>query len=146
VLAINQRYFSSKKYAVEMFGAYMQEVNFKIFKIFNLFYLRFSFGSHVCTGNSTLRICGVVHWHGNVSNIILLHTHNILPEHITNNLSLHTTHSSHATFCVTVTNRDTPTHVECSSILPTCVILSIVYITRWNRESTWYFLTSLRKE
>jgi hypothetical protein len=55
-----------------MFDAYMQEVNFKIC---NLIYLRFCFGSHVCTGNSSLRIFGVVPWHGNVSNIILLHTH-----------------------------------------------------------------------
>jgi hypothetical protein len=72
LLGINQRYFSSKKCSIEMFSAYVQEVNFKIF---SLFYLRFCFGSHVYTGNSTLRICGVVPWHGNVSNIILLYTH-----------------------------------------------------------------------
>ena len=48
VLGINQRYFSSEKDAVETFGAYMQEVKFKNFIIFNLFYLRFFFGPQVC--------------------------------------------------------------------------------------------------
>jgi hypothetical protein len=33
VLGINQRYLNSIKYSVEMFSAYVQEVNFKIFKI-----------------------------------------------------------------------------------------------------------------
>jgi hypothetical protein len=42
------RYFSSKKYSVEMFSACMQEVNLKKFIIFNLFYLLFCFGPQVC--------------------------------------------------------------------------------------------------
>ena len=42
-----------------MFSAYMQEVNIKNLVIFNLFYLRFCFGPHVCIGNSNFRICGV---------------------------------------------------------------------------------------
>jgi hypothetical protein len=75
VLRIIQRYFSSKKDSVEIFSAHMQEVNLKIFEIYNLFYLCFWFGPQVCTGNSTFRISGVVPWHGNVSNIILLNTH-----------------------------------------------------------------------
>jgi hypothetical protein len=58
-----------------MFIAYMLEVNLKIFKVFNLYYLRFYFVPHVCTGNSSLRICGVVPWRGTFSNIILLYTH-----------------------------------------------------------------------
>jgi hypothetical protein len=42
-------------------------------------------------------ICGVVPWRGGVRNFILLHTHIILPQHCTNNFSLHTTRYSHAT-------------------------------------------------
>jgi hypothetical protein len=56
-----------------MFSAYMQEVELKNFIIFSLFYLCFSFGPHVCIGNSRFRICGVVPCHGSVRNIILLH-------------------------------------------------------------------------
>jgi hypothetical protein len=58
-----------------MFSAYMQEVNLKIFIIFNLFYVLFCFGPQVCIGNSSFRICGVVPWLGSVRSIILLHAH-----------------------------------------------------------------------
>ena len=53
-----------------MLSVYMQEVNLKHFIIFNLFYLRFSFGPHICIGNCSFRICG-----GSVRNITSLHTH-----------------------------------------------------------------------
>jgi len=96
----------------------MQEVNLKEFIILNLFYLLFCFGPHICVCNSSLRIFGVVTWHGSVKNTILLHTHIILPPHFTNDFYLHTTRSSHATFGhVTVTDRDTPTFVECYSFV-----------------------------
>jgi hypothetical protein len=65
-----------------MFSAYILEVNLKNFIIFNLFYLPFCFGPHVFAGNSSLRVCGVVSWFGIVRNIILLHTHIILPQHL----------------------------------------------------------------
>ena len=74
-----------------MFSAYMQEVNLNFFIIFNSFYLRFCFGPQVCVGNSSFRIYGVVTWHGSVRNIILLHTHVILPLHFSKKFS-------HATF------------------------------------------------
>jgi len=82
-----------------MFSAYMQEVNFKNFIIFNLFYLLFCFGPQVCIGNPTFRICEVVPCLGSVRNIILLHTHIhiILPQYFTDNFSLHTTYYSYAT-------------------------------------------------
>jgi hypothetical protein len=67
-----------------MFSSYILEVNFKNFIIFTLFYLRFCFGPHVFAGNSSLRVCGVVPWLGIVRNIILLHTHIIPPQHLTN--------------------------------------------------------------
>jgi hypothetical protein len=67
-----------------MFSANILEVNFKNCLISNLFYLRFCFRPHVFAGNSSLRVCGVVPWLGIVRNIILLHTHIILPQHLTN--------------------------------------------------------------
>jgi hypothetical protein len=70
---------------------------FKIFLIFNLFYLRFCFGPDVCPGNFIFKICGVVPWHCSVRNIILLHTHILLSQHFTNNFPLHTTQYSHVT-------------------------------------------------
>ena len=87
MLGINQRYFSSKKDSVEMFSAYMQEINLKILIIFNLFYLHFCFGPHVCIGNSSFRICRVVTCRGSVRNIILLHTCVIFPLHFTKKCS-----------------------------------------------------------
>jgi len=83
-----------------MFSAYMQEVNFKNFIIFNLFYLLLCFGPQVCVGSSSFRICGVMPWLGSIRNIILLHTHThthiILLQHFTDNFS-HTTRYSHMT-------------------------------------------------
>jgi hypothetical protein len=40
-----------------MFSAYIVEVNFRNFLIFNLFYLGFCFRPNVFAGNSSLRIC-----------------------------------------------------------------------------------------
>ena len=77
-----------------MFSAYIQEVNLKIFIIFNLFYLRFSFEPGVSIGYSSFRICGVVPCRGGVR-IISLHT--IILQHFTNNFTLHTTRYSHTT-------------------------------------------------
>jgi hypothetical protein len=115
----------------------MQEVNFKKFIIFNLFYLRFCYGPQVYIGNSGFRICGCVPWCGCVRNIILLHTHphthhTFSPLHF----SLHTTCYSCATLgCISVMNRDRPTFVErCSSIL-NFVIISIMFFTMGNQES-----------
>ena len=53
-----------------MFSAYMQGVNLKNFVFFNLFYLLFCFGPHVCIGSSSFRPCGVVPCRG-----ILLRTY-----------------------------------------------------------------------
>jgi hypothetical protein len=87
-----------------MFSAYMQEVNFKNFIIFSLFYLLFCFGPQVCIGNSSFGICGVVPWLGSVRSIILLHTrahvHTILLHHFTGKFS-HTTRHSHMTLSQT---------------------------------------------
>ena len=87
-MRINQRYFSSKKYSVEMFSSYTQEVNLKSFIIFSLVYLRFCFGPDVRTGNFSVKICGVVPWRGSVRNIVLLHAHTILSQNFTNNVFL----------------------------------------------------------
>jgi hypothetical protein len=76
--------FQLKKDSVEMFSSYILEVNLKNVIILNLFYLDFYFGPHIFAGNSSLRVCGVVAWLGIVRNIILLHTHIILPQHLTN--------------------------------------------------------------
>ena len=99
VLGIYQRYFSSKKYSVEMFSAYKQEVNLQ-FHNFQLYYLRFCLGQDVCTGNFSFKICGVVPWCGSVWNITLLHTHTqtILSQNFTNNFFLLATRSSHTIF------------------------------------------------
>jgi len=59
VLGINQRYFSLKKDSVEMFSAYMQEVNLKIYHFKFILLTLLSFGPHVCIGNSSFMICGV---------------------------------------------------------------------------------------
>jgi hypothetical protein len=90
--------------------------------IFNLFYLRFCFGPPVCIGNSSFSIFGVVPWHGCVRNIILLHTHisYFLNTSLFTPLAVHVQHFG----CVTITNRDRLTFVECCSNLPTCVIVS----------------------
>ena len=104
MLGINQRYSSSKN-AVEMYSTYRQDVNFKNFIIFNLFYLRFCFGPGVCTGNFGFKIYGVVPCLGSVRNNNLTsyththtHTHTILFQNFTNKCCLHTIRSSHATF------------------------------------------------
>jgi len=74
----------------------MQKVNIKNLLIFNSFYLLFCFVPHVCIGNSNFRICGVC--------LVVVasetsshHTHIILPQHFTDNFSLHTTRYTHAT-------------------------------------------------
>jgi hypothetical protein len=94
--------FQLKKVSVEMFSAYILEVNFKNFIIFNLFYLRFRFGPHIFAGNSSLKACGVVPWLGIIRDIILLHTsthtHIILPQHLTNKQHFSSHHTtSHLT-------------------------------------------------
>jgi hypothetical protein len=83
-----------------MFSAYMQEVNFKQFYNFQFILLTFLFRTHVCMGNFSFKIYGVVPWCGSVRNIILLHTHThtILSQNFTNNFFLHTTRNSHAKF------------------------------------------------
>jgi len=70
----------------------MQEVNFKNFIIFNLFYLLFCFGPQVCIGNFSFRICRVVPWLGSVRNIILLHTHTHTHTHARVHARMHTLH------------------------------------------------------
>ena len=84
--------------SAEMFSAYTQEVNLKVFIILNLFYLRFCFGPDVCTGNFSVKICGVMPLPGSVRNIILLHTHTIPSQNFTNNIFLHTNRSLHTIF------------------------------------------------
>jgi hypothetical protein len=54
------------KNAVEMLNAYMQKANLKKIIMFNLFYLHFCF---------EILASEFVPWHGNLKNIILLHTH-----------------------------------------------------------------------
>ena len=120
---------------------------YKSFIILNLFYLRFCFGPDACTGNFGFTICGVVPWHGSVRNNNLTshthtHTHQThthtpyflkisLTDFFFTPLAVHTWYFS----CVTVTNRDWPTFVECCPILRNCAIISNVSFTRRNRES-----------
>ena len=103
--------------SLEIFSAYTQEVNLKV--------LRFCFGPDVCTGNFSVKICGVMSLPGSVRNIILLHTHPILSQNFTTNffftpIAVHTRHFS----CVPVTNPDWPNFVEFCLGLPTNAIIS----------------------
>jgi len=109
-----------------MFSAYMQEVELKNFIIFSLFYLCFSFGPHVCIGNSSFRICGVVPCHGSVRNIILLHIYHTSS---TFHWQLFSSHQSPFTHN-TITNHERPMFVECCSSVPTCVIVSSMFFSR----------------
>ena len=118
-----------KKDSLEIFSAYMQKVNFKNCIIFNLFYLRFSFGPHVCIGNPSFRICGVVPCHGNIRNIILLHTYPTSTLH----WQLFSSHHSLLTHD-TDTNWERPMFVEFCSSIPACVIISSMFFTMGNRE------------
>jgi len=88
-----------------MLSAYMQEVNLKNFIIFNLFYLHFCFGPQVCIENSSLRICGVVPWHGSVRNI-LIHKHTLYFHHTSLKTFLFTPLTAHTQHfgCVTIAN------------------------------------------
>jgi hypothetical protein len=142
VSKINQRYFGSKKDAVEMFSVYMQEVNFKSLIIFNFTYVSHVLGLEACIGNSSFGICGVVSWRDSVRNIILLcshthtHTHTHTPYLINTSLTpfvftplaVHTLHSG----CITITNLHRSTFVECCSTLLTCVIIFSTSFTREN--------------
>ena len=56
-----------------MFSAYTQEVNLKV-------YLRFCFGTDLCTGNFSVKICGVMPLPGSFRNTILHLTHTILSQ------------------------------------------------------------------
>ena len=109
-----------KKDSVVIFSAYMQEVNFKKFIIFNLFYLHLCFKHKVCIGNSTFRISGVLTWPGSVRNIVLLHTHTHIV--ILRHTSLQTFHTRKFG-CVTVTKRDRPTFTKYCSRQATRVIV-----------------------
>jgi hypothetical protein len=136
VLGINQIYFSQKKNSVEMFSAYMQEVNFKKIIIFNLFYLHFCFGHHVCIGNSSLRISGLVSLHGSIRNIILLHTH-----HTSSTLHQQLFSSHHSQFTHVILAASPSRHekdqpfFECYLCLLTCIIVSRISFTRMNQET-----------
>jgi hypothetical protein len=84
--------FQLKKDSVEMFSAYILEVNLKNFIIFNLFYLRFCLGPHVFAGNSSLKACGcALAWYCQTYLTTHTHTPYFLNTSLTNNFSLHTT-------------------------------------------------------
>ena len=73
MLPINQRYFSSKNDSVEVFSAYMQEVNLKVLQ-FSIYFTYVSVsGLMYAQEISAFKICGVVPWRDSVRNIILLH-------------------------------------------------------------------------
>ena len=148
----------------------MQEVNFKNFIIFNLFYLRFCFGPQVCIGNSSFSICEFVPCRGSVRNIILLrarvralthtrahtrtharthahththtHTHSILPQHFTDNFSLHNTRYSHAT--PSQTKKD---HHMLSAVPVYWLALSFpVYFSQWGFKNLYMIFPYSVKE
>jgi len=98
VLRINQRYFSSDKYSVEIFNAYMQEVNLKFYN-FQFILLTFLFRARCINRKFQLQdlwSCALAWWCQ--KNHRTSHTHMSPPKHVTNNFFLLATRSSHATF------------------------------------------------
>ena len=102
VLRINQRYFSSKKDSVEIFNAYMREVNLKALS-FSIYFTYISvsgpmYAQEISAARFAELRLGVV-----VSETSSYYTHartrarTHAHTHITNNFSLHTILSSHAT-------------------------------------------------
>jgi len=95
-LRIIQRYFSSKDYSSNIYCLHAG-----------------SFGHDVCTGNFSVKICGVVPWRGIVNNITLKTSRTsyflktLLTTFYFSPLAVHTQYFS----CVAVTNRDWPTFI-----------------------------------
>jgi hypothetical protein len=127
VLEINQRYFISKN-VVEMFSAYIQEANLTIF---NLFYLHFCVGPHVCIGNSSLRIfavcLGVVVSETSSFTHTSFFRHTSLTTFLFPPLADHTRHFG----WFTVTDWDRPTFAECHTFLPTCPSFPVYHSRGW---------------
>ena len=96
LLRIHQKYFSSDKYSVDIFNAYMQEVN--LFYNFQFILLTFLFRARCMHRKFQLKICGVVPSRGGVRKIIVRRTHMSPPKYFTNNFFLLATRISHATF------------------------------------------------
>jgi len=103
VLGINQRYFNSSKMQQNRLVPTCRKLILKNFVIFNVIYIHFCFGPHVCIGNFSFRICdlclGRTHKFSFQSCYYThTHIHTVLQPHFTKNFSLHTTHSSHTIF------------------------------------------------
>jgi len=99
VLQINWRYFSAKKDSVEIFNACLQEVNLKFYN-FPFILLTFLFRARCMHRKFQLQelwSCALAWWCQKYHLTSHTHTHIILSQHFTNNISLHTTLYSHAT-------------------------------------------------
>ena len=121
--------FQLKKDAIEFFGAYMQEVNFKKIYNFRFIFLTFLFRTPHLHRKFQLQDLWSVPCRGSVRNIISLHTH-----HHTSTLHCQLFSSHHSLFTRdTVMNRERPTFVEFCSSISTCVISSM-FFTKGNPE------------
>jgi len=105
-----------------------------IFIILNLFYLRFYFGPNVCTGNFSVKICGVMPLPGSLRNTILHQPHTIFSHNFTNSIFFHTNHSPHTTVWLHRCHEPRLTKF-CWLLLslPTCAIISSISFTRRSR-------------
>jgi hypothetical protein len=140
VLRINRRYFSSKKDSVEMFNAYMQEVNLKFYN-FPLILLTFLFRArrmHRKFQLQDLWHCALAWWcqkhHLTPPSLSLSHTHT--HTHTSYFLNMSQLFSSHNPLFThdTVINRERPMFLEFCSSIPTCIIISSMFLTIRNRE------------
>ena len=118
-----------------MFSAYMQEVIFKFYH-FQFILLTFLFWAPHLHRKFQLQnfwSCALV-WQCPKHNLITYTSyfcHTALKTFLFPLLAVHTQHFG----CVTVTDQDRPTYVECYSCLLTYVIISSISFTRMNRES-----------
>ena len=131
VLRINWRYFSSKKDSVEIFNAYMQEVNLKFYN-FPFILLTFLFWARCMHRKFQLQdlwSCALA-WscqkHNPSSHTRISYFFNTsLITFLFTPPSIHTWHRNEA---------KRPTFVEFCSSIPTCIIISSMFFTMGNRE------------
>ena len=142
VLRINRRYFSSKKDSVEIFNAYMQEVNLKFYN-FPLILLTFLFRARCMHRKFQLQdlwSCVLVWWCQ--KHHLTSHTHT---SYFLNTSQLFSSHNPLFTHD-TVMNRERPVCWVLFQYTNMCYRFQYVFHNRESRISTWYFLTPSRKE
>ena len=115
--------------------------------ILNLFYLRFCFGSDVCTGNFSVKICGVMPLPGSVRNTILHHMHTILSHNVTKSFfSSHQSHFTHDILGASLSRTETD-QILLSAVAVYQLAPSFpVYLSRGGIESFYVIFSYFVKE